>query len=60
MSEPGSKPFLGIVFDCCGVYARVYVNRDGTAYTGRCPRCGKSIVVRIAEDGSADRFLRVT
>ena len=34
-----SRPFLGIWFDCCGVYGRIYKNKDGTAYVGRCPKC---------------------
>jgi hypothetical protein len=51
-----SRPFLGVTFACCGAYARVYVNRAGTAYEGRCPRCAKPVRFPIGPDGSDARF----
>jgi hypothetical protein len=50
------RPFLGIQFACCGLYARIYVNEEGTAYEGRCPRCARAVRVGIAAGGSASRF----
>lgn len=55
-NDGGGRKFLGIQFACCGVYARIYVNRDGTAYEGRCPRCFKPVEVKIGPGGSSDRF----
>ena len=52
------RDFLGIIFECCNVYARAYINKDRTAYTARCPRCGKSARIRIAKNGTSDRFFR--
>ena len=54
----GARPFLGIHFDCCAVYARIYRNRDQSAYEGRCPRCMRKVRVAIGDDGSATRFFR--
>jgi len=48
--------FLGITFACCGVYARIYLNRDGTAYEGRCPRCFKNVRLLVGPGGSDSRF----
>ncbi|MEM1304193.1 MAG: hypothetical protein AAGG46_04820 [Planctomycetota bacterium] len=48
--------FLGVVFDCCGVYSRIYPNRSGDAYEGRCPRCGGPVRVAIGPGGTSTRF----
>jgi len=53
------KKFLGLNFICCGVYARVYVNRDGSAYEGRCPKCLKHVKLKIGEGGTDSRFFEV-
>ena len=50
------RPWLGIHFDCCNVYTRVYRNREGTAYRGRCPRCMRSLTLRVGSSGTDARF----
>jgi hypothetical protein len=54
--EGGEKPFVGVHFTCCEVYARVYPNRDRTAYVGYCPRCAKRISLKIGPGGTDARF----
>ncbi|MHC4091799.1 MAG: hypothetical protein ACYSVY_16295 [Planctomycetota bacterium] len=55
-----SKPrrWVGIRFECCGRYARVYRNREGTMYSGRCPRCLRRVRLRVGADGIDARFFR--
>jgi len=54
------RPWVGIRFECCGLYARVYRNRDGTRYEGRCPRCLRQVSLRVGPDGTSARFFRAT
>jgi hypothetical protein len=53
-----ARPYLGVHFACCGIYARVYRNRDRTAYEGRCPRCLGRLRVAIGRGGTDERFFR--
>jgi hypothetical protein len=55
---PGRR-FLGIQFACCGIYARIYVNKEKTAYVGNCPRCAKRVVLKIGPGGTDSRFFTV-
>jgi hypothetical protein len=48
--------FLGIMFNCCGVYGRIYKNKEGTAYVGRCPKCMRRITIKVGEGGTSQRF----
>jgi len=57
--NPGGRRFVGIQFACCGIYSRVYVNRDETAYEGYCPRCSKPVRLRIGPGGTDSRFFTV-
>jgi len=50
------RKFLGVHFKCCNAYARVYMNREKTAYRGSCPRCGKRVDIGIGPGGTNSRF----
>jgi hypothetical protein len=51
-----SRPFVGVHFACCGVYSRVYINRQRTAYVGFCPRCSNRVELTIGPEGTDSRF----
>lgn len=58
-SDAPDRPYLGVHFACCGVYARIYRNAEQTAYLGHCPRCTRRLQVNIAPGGSNQRFFTV-
>ena len=49
------RPYLSVLFACCGVYQRVYRDADGKAYRGRCPRCGTPVRFAVGEGGTSAR-----
>mgnify|MGYP001166944231 CR=1 FL=1 len=55
-----ARPWLGILFACCGVYSRVYKHRSGRKYVGGCPRCGKPLEVSVGPGGTNHRFFEAT
>ena len=50
-----SRPFLSVHFACCSVYCRVYRNPEGTAYAGRCPKCGRAVTFLVGAGGTDRR-----
>ena len=56
--EPRGRAFLGIHFVNCGIYGRLYKNKEGNAYIGRCPRCMYPLRVRIGPGGTGHRFFK--
>lgn len=55
-AAPAGRPWVGIRFDCCGAYVRVYRRLDRREYTGRCPRCMRQVRLRVGEGGTSARF----
>jgi len=57
--EKEQRKFIGVRFNCCGIYVRIYVNKDGTAYEGRCPKCYRPVKFAIGSGGTDHRFFDV-
>jgi hypothetical protein len=54
------RKFLGVHFECCDIYTRVYINRDTTAYVGFCPKCARKIRFAVGQGGTSARFFRAS
>jgi hypothetical protein len=50
------RPWVGIRFDCCGIYVRVYRSLDEQWYRGRCPKCLREARLRVGPGGTSSRF----
>jgi hypothetical protein len=57
--DKSKRRFIGVRFNCCGVYWRIYINQQGNAYEGHCPKCGKNVKLKVGEGGSNSRFFEV-
>lgn len=55
----GGRPFIGVKFNCCGTYQRVYRSADGSMYRGRCPKCMRAVEFKVGPGGSDSRFFVV-
>lgn len=52
------KQFIGILFECCNVYRRIYINKDHNAYEGRCPLCYGKVKITIGPHGTDQRLFK--
>jgi hypothetical protein len=58
VESPSNRKYIGILFECCSVYARVYINNKKKAYIGWCPKCTHRIEIKIGKGGTDSRFFR--
>jgi hypothetical protein len=52
------QPYIGVLFECCSVYVRVYRQPGQMVYLARCPRCLRTARVRVGKDGTDERLFR--
>lgn len=50
--RPPRRPTIGVKFTCCQVYAHIYLNKQGTAFAGHCPKCARPVRVLVGPGGS--------
>lgn len=59
MSAGRGRPWIGVRFECCRVYARFYRAPHEDRYRVVCPRCGRRTDVRVAPGGTDSRLFVV-
>ena len=59
LSPPKGKKHIGVFFECCNIYTRVYINKNKKAYVGWCPKCAQRIEVKIDKRGTDCRFFEL-
>lgn len=52
------RPYIGVHFRCCNVYARIYRRVDAAVYEGRCPRCLRPLRVGVGSGGVEQRIFQ--
>ena len=53
------RPYLRIMFECCRIYQRIYRDRDGRFYEGRCPGCLRIARFKVGRGGTNVRDFAV-
>ncbi|MBS10326.1 MAG: hypothetical protein CME19_01825 [Gemmatimonadetes bacterium] len=50
------RPYIGVLFKCCNVYGRAYLNQKQNAFTASCPRCLSPVRIGVSPTGNKSRF----
>ena len=60
--DPRERAYISVYFKCCRTFARIYKNKDGTAYVGWCPKCLAKVTARCGrgEEGTDQRIFQTT
>ena len=54
-----NRPYLRILYECCGVYQRIYRHPSGHYYQGNCPKCLRPVVFKVGSEGTSSRSFAV-
>lgn len=57
-SSAQGRPWIAVQWKCCRTYSRIYRNKQGTAYEGRCPKCGSLVRASVGQGGTNQRFFQ--
>ncbi|MCB9852885.1 MAG: hypothetical protein H6819_07295 [Phycisphaerales bacterium] len=51
------RVWVGVYYECCAAYSRVYRRADEMCYRGRCPECGAAVSIQVGPKGIRARML---
>ncbi len=50
------RPYISVLFECCHIYVRLYRKPEDMFYEGRCPKCLRTLNVRVGPEGTPARI----
>ena len=53
-----ARPFIGVLFECCGRYVRFCRRSGERQYLARCPGCLRVVRVAVGPEGTSARIFR--
>lgn len=57
---PGGGKVYGVYFHCIHQYVQARPMRGGTIHLATCPKCGKSVRIRVGEGGTNQRLFEAS
>lgn len=48
---------MGVLFECCNICHRIYINKEENAFEGKSPKCRSGVIARIDQGGRRPGFL---
>lgn len=55
-NEKPKRKFVGVIFKCCNVYSRIYIDKGKDKFVGFCPKCGAKMEIYASSTGSKSNF----
>ena len=53
------REFVEVLFECCNIYRRIYINKEDNRYEGRCPKCFNTVKVIICLEDTSSQLFKV-
>lgn len=59
-AKPGGAKVYGVYFHCIHQYVQARPMRGGEILLATCPKCGKSVRIRVGEGGTSQRMFEAS
>jgi len=50
------RSYIGVHYECCQVYSRVYLKQEQKKQISHCPKCGNAFHIKFSENGTDSPF----